>query len=301
MPEGISLEEKEYFKNYDISKYEKPSIAADIAILAIMPANNTEKNYRKPPTKKLKILLIQRGQHPFKGSWALPGGFCKPNEDIEKTAKRELFEETGINHSYLALDGIYGQVNRDPRGWIISHTFMALVDGEKCTLTAGTDACQAYWFDIDLQSKEIKRNVKDNFALVENEYILTLICNEIELSAKIKEIKTFENYHETTELEIVESNGFAFDHSKIITSAILSLRQQTENNSKIVFDLMPETFTLTQLQTAFEIILDKKLLTPNFRRKIADYVTETQEIIDGVGYRPAKLFKRNLQAFYTLK
>ena len=61
---------------------------------------------------------------------------------------------------------------------------------------------------------------------------------------------------------------------------------------------MPELFTLTQLQTAFEVIRDEELLKANFRRKIADYVTETDKSIEGAGHRPAKLFKRNVEAFY---
>ena len=58
------------------------------------------------------------------------------------------------------------------------------------------------------------------------------------------------------------------------------------------------TFTLTGLQKAYETIQGKPLLTPNFRRKIAGYVTETEQMSDGAGHRPAKLYRRNLDAFY---
>ena len=61
---------------------------------------------------------------------------------------------------------------------------------------------------------------------------------------------------------------------------------------------MPETFTLTGLQNAFELVLDKSLLAANFRRKVSEYVIETQQIIEGAGHRPAKLFKRNVGEFY---
>ena len=61
---------------------------------------------------------------------------------------------------------------------------------------------------------------------------------------------------------------------------------------------MPEKFTLTQLQSTFEIVQGRKLLAANFRRKMSGYVTETDEISDGAGHRPAKLFRRNLDAFY---
>ena len=62
---------------------------------------------------------------------------------------------------------------------------------------------------------------------------------------------------------------------------------------------MPEFFTLTQLQNAMELISGQELLTANFRRKIAEYVVETDKVTEGKGHRPAKLFGRNLQAFYS--
>ena len=100
------------------------------------------------------------------------------------------------------------------------------------------------------------------------------------------------------DMENMEDDGIAFDHAKIILSAILNLRNSVENDLKLVFDLMPEMFTLTQLQKAMELVLGQKLLTANFRRKIADYVVETEHSAEGAGHRPAKLFKRNVEKFY---
>ena len=114
----------------------------------------------------------------------------------------------------------------------------------------------------------------------------------------IKEQKEFKNYHETLRYEVLENDGFAFDHAKIITCALLSLRRQAQMGGSIVFDLMSKRFTLAQLQNAYEIILGRKLLTANFRRKMADFVVETDEMITGAGHRPAKLFQRNIEAFY---
>ena len=103
------------------------------------------------------------------------------------------------------------------------------------------------------------------------------------------------------EYEIVEDDGFAFDHAEIILRAYLSLKARTAQSGRIVFDLMPELFTLNTLQEAHEIILGEKLLTPNFRRKMAPYVIETDELVTGPGHRPAKLFRRNLEAFYAME
>ncbi len=100
------------------------------------------------PQKNLKLLLIKRGGYPYKNFWALPGGFAKPGEDIYETAKRELFEETGVDAAYLKLAGIFGEPGRDPRGWIVSNAFMALINAEDKTICAGTDAKEAMWFSI---------------------------------------------------------------------------------------------------------------------------------------------------------
>lgn len=303
----MSEEEAEYLKRYDITKYDRPSVATDIAVFSIMGRNSGEQvrdseNYRKLPEKKIKILLIKRANYPYKDCWALPGGFCQKNEDVYETASRELYEETYVKHAYLELSGIFGEVDRDPRGWVISHTFLALIDGMKCKLRAGTDAWEAKWFDVELQKCEKKKEYGEDTATIENEYTLRLVNGEekepIELTAVVKEHRKFKHYHEKVQYELKKCQGFAFDHAKIIVDTFLHLQKQVETDGKIVFDLMPEAFTLTELQKAFEVILDKKLTVANFRRKMADYVVETDEMIEGAGHRPAKLFKRNLEMFY---
>lgn len=294
----MSKEEKEYLSNYNIADFERPSVAADIAIFSIL--NDGDRyNIRKLQKKSLKILLIKRASYPYKDCWALPGGFCKPGEDVIETAKRELYEETNVKNAYLQLVGVFGEQDRDPRGWIISNTFMALMDGNTCNLRAGTDAWEARWFTVNEEQKEINRIVENNDFSLTSDYTLHLTNDEtdIRLNAKLREYKTFHNYHETVRYEIVDSEMLAFDHAEIILRALISLRNNVSNHLRLAFDLMPELFTLTQLQNTFEIILNQKLLTANFRRKIADYVIETEQMIDGTGYRPAKLFRRNVAAF----
>ena len=302
----MSEEEKHYLENYDVTKYDRPSIATDMAVFSIMDAekttefgkNRSSQNYRKIPERKMKILLIQRGNYPYKDCFALPGGFCKKGEDIYETAKRELYEETNVQNAYLQPIGIFGETGRDPRGWIVSHTFMALIDGEKYKLRAGTDAWEAHWFDIKLEKREIEKELGEDSARIMNEYSLRLQYETIELSAVVREKKQFEHYHEQVSYEITECQGIAFDHAKLIVYAFLTLQKQTQQDGKIVFDLMPETFTLTELQKAFEVILGYPLLTANFRRKMADYVLETENMVEGAGHRPAKKFKRNVENFY---
>lgn len=96
---------------------------------------------------ELKILLIERGVEPFKGTWALPGGFLRMDETAEQCALRELSEETGLNLNYLKQLGTFSDVNRDPRERVISIAFYALA--KKSDVQGGDDAKQAQWFAIN--------------------------------------------------------------------------------------------------------------------------------------------------------
>ena len=107
-----------------------------------------------------------------------------------------------------------------------------------------------------------------------------------------KVIKTVEGKVWTIDRTVVESKGIAFDHGKIIEYGIERLRNKIVY-SDIAFNLMPELFTLTELQQVYELILDKELLKANFRRKISGMVIETDEFTKDAGHRPSKLFKFN--------
>ena len=294
----MSDEEKAYLAGYDITRFERPSLATDIAIFSIMEKGEQE-NYRKLPEKALKILLIKRATYPFKDLWALPGGFCRQGEDVQETAMRELYEETHVKAAYLQLAGTFGEVGRDPRGWIISNTFLSLVDGTDCKPRGGSDAWEAKWFSVELTAKEEKRKLQEEMAELVTEYELILRHEEsgVCLRALVKEHKQFVNYHEKVHYEIVDSEGLAFDHAKIMVHTLLFLRKSVKNDWRLAFDLMPEFFTLTQLQNTFELVLDEKLLPANFRRKVDELVVETEQILEGNGHRPAKLFKRNIGEF----
>ena len=92
-------------------------------------------------------LLIQRGNEPYKGMWALPGGFMNMDETAEQCARRELEEETGLNLNELQQIGAYTAVDRDPRGRTVSVAYLAVVDAA-AEVEGGDDAARAEWFPI---------------------------------------------------------------------------------------------------------------------------------------------------------
>jgi len=98
---------------------------------------------------KTKVLLINRGKEPFKGKWALPGGFIDMDEELEDAVVRELEEETGLKGIRLEQMRTFGTVGRDPRGRQITIVFMGIVTEEQTKIKAGDDAAQAQWFDIE--------------------------------------------------------------------------------------------------------------------------------------------------------
>lgn len=289
----MSDEEKEFLAGYDLTKYDRPSVAADIVVFAIM-ADGERDNTRKPQDKKLKILLIERGGYPYKGCWAMPGGFCKKKEDVIDSARRELSEETGIDDAYVKLVGVYGEPGRDPRGWVISSTYMALMDEERCRVKAGDDARDAGWFTVELEDISGKKEVSGNGERYR--LVLTDSGSDTRLSAVLRKTGMSTRGRSSDSYDIEECEGLAFDHARIITEAVLGLREDLGRDPELAFDLLPERFTLSELQNVFEQIWDRELTTPNFRRKIADYVEETEYIQEGERYRPAKLFTRRNDA-----
>ena len=95
---------------------------------------------------ELKVLLIERGQDPFKGRWALPGGFVRVEETVDDAARRELVEETGLKNVFLEQLYTFGTVNRDPRERVVSVAYYALVKLSDHRAKAATDAANAEWF-----------------------------------------------------------------------------------------------------------------------------------------------------------
>ncbi|MGC5328308.1 NUDIX hydrolase [Brevibacillus sp. SYSU BS000544] len=282
--------EEEFLRTYDANRYERPSVTVDMLIFTVMDEETD--NYRKLSEKALKILLVKRGEHPYIGQWALPGGFVSIHESIEQAAQRELRTETNIDNIYMEQLHTWGDVHRDPRTRVISCSYMALVDNNSLQIKAGDDADDANWFYIQDKLFQEKKSLTEKGKVIEKWVKLRIWNEDIEMSATIKITKTVAGRVQSVEREIVETNGLAFDHAKLIQYGLESLRSKIEATD-IVFNLMHERFTLTELQQVYEVILGKELLAAAFRRKIANKVTETNEFTKNAGHRPSKLYRFN--------
>ena len=183
----------------------------------------------------LQVLLIERGCTPFKGQWALPGGFVEKGETLEDAARRELEEETGISDLYLEQLYTFGDPGRDPRGQTVTVAYYSLI--RTAPVRAATDAAAVEWFPV----------------------------------AKLPSL--------------------AFDHADILRTAIERLRAKV-GYSTVGFQLLPRTFTLTDLQNLYETILERSLDKRNFRRKILSMglIEPRDEKREGTAHRPARLY-----------
>lgn len=270
-------------------KYFKPSVTVDSIIFTIRDSQT--ENYRKLPEKKLEILLVKRAQEPYKDKWSLPGTFVGEKETLEEAVNRSLAEKTNIKDIYLEQLYTWGAPERDPRTRVISTSYMGLVDSDNIQIKAGKYVEDIDWFDVQLKLlKESNKEKKNGYYKTEEIEILLTNKNTV-LKSKVKVVKELVNGNLIIYTQILQSD-LAFDHAKLLIYAIERLKNKVEYTT-IAFNLMPERFTLTQLQQVYEILLDKPLLKANFRRKIADMVIETDEQEENAGHRPSKLYKFN--------
>jgi len=196
----------------------------------------------------LKLLLVKRKVEPFRGQWALPGGFVTPSESLEDAVRRELAEETGITRLYLEQLFSFGDPGRDPRERVISIAYYALVKLADHRVRAASDAVEAAWFPV-------------------------------------------------AELPVL-----AFDHEKIVDVALRRLKAKVRYEP-IGFELLPEKFTLGELQRLYEVVLEQALDKRNFRKKILG--TELLEALDefqkDVAHRAAQFYRFNRGRYDELK
>lgn len=211
----------------DSSEYERPGLTVDCVIFGL----DLEE-------ERLKVLLIERDLEPFAGMWAIPGGFVRQGETPEAAAMRELQEETGLTDVFLEQLYTFGEPGRDPRGWIVSVAYYALVSPEKHEINATTDARQARWFPVN------------------------------------------------------SLPPLAFDHADILDTALQRIRGKL-TYAPIGFELLPQKFTIKQLQKLYQIVLGMKLDNRNFRKKIfsMNVLRELDEMQKGVPHRAARLYK----------
>lgn len=246
--------------------------ANDLVIFGV--DSRRDDNLRSLPKKYLSVLLVKRTKEPDKDKWCLPGGFVEENETSKDATLRILKKETGLDKVYLQQVSVNDDVDRDPRGRIISTTYMALIDRTLIDTKLNDDAS---WFDLNIDEKSKKINVS--------------LKNEDEVISFEVRKKLIDSLTNVYEYDIFDRK-LAFDHDKILVKSVVDLHNKVEHTD-IIFHLMPNLFTIGELKQVYELLLGKKLINSAFRRKIKDKVELTDKMVKTGGHRPSLLCKYN--------
>ena len=238
--------------------------ANDLVIFGV--DSRRDDNLRVLPVKHLSVLLVKRTKEPDEGKWGLPGGFINIDETSKDASVRVLKKETGLDNVYMQQIGVNDLVSRDSRGRIISTTYMALVDR---TLIKDELNKDASWFDLEINDEKI-----------------VLSNQEDRIEFRVKR-KTIDEKSEEYEYELVDQK-LTFDHDIILYKALMELRNKVKNTD-IVFNLMPELFTVGELKQVYELLLGKKLINSAFRRWINDRIEFSGQYVSTGGHRPSEL------------
>ena len=281
--------EEEFLNKYDVSDYERPSVTNDVIIFTT--DDKLENNSRKVPKKGMQVLLIKRDDYPFKDKWAIPGGFVDISKSLDGGAIEKLKEETGIDNVYTEQLYTFGEVNRDPRTRVISIGNIALISKDKISFQDDKKIKKAKWFWLEKNLLESKND--ENYVM--NRYILKLESEDGDININYEIIQKiekniFRRKEELYNISTSSNDELAFDHYKIIDYAVERIRNKIEY-TPIALNLLPRLFTVKELQNVYEAIMGREIL--NFRRKMGDMIIETDEVLEGRPFRPAKMFKYN--------
>jgi 8-oxo-dGTP diphosphatase len=202
----------------------------------------------------LWALAIRRQEHPFKGQWALPGGFIRLEEALETAAERVLARETGLQGIFLEQLYTFGAPERDPRMRVITVAYYALIDWNRLAARGG-----------DLAPTPARLHVPWPG----------------ETGGPV-ELREPEGY----------PLPLAFDHADVLGMAVKRIRGKLDY-APIGFQLLPPRFSLRQLQEVHETILDQPMNKDSFRRRMLDsgQLEATGEREQNVDHRPAELYR----------
>lgn len=261
-------EERSFLEHYSGDAYEKLSLTVDILIFTM------SKGFQ------LEILLKKRTEHPYKGKWALPGGFVGVEESLDDAVSRVLREKTGLTDLQPEQLYTFGAKDRDPRMRIVSVAYLVILPRE-CSFETEADSAL---FSITFTPSGLK---------------ITGMEHDPERGRK-RGRETNAEIKLETNIEINIENDIAFDHMEMVTLAIERMRGKLHyTDIGLQFLKNPSSFTLYELQKIYEGIEAKSYDIPNFRRYFKNRY-EAELLVEKTGESSTEFSKRP-SAIYRLK
>lgn len=200
----------------------------------------------------LALLLVRRKRAPFRGAWALPGGFVDESEPLERAASRELFEETGVSGARLEQLGAFGDPGRDPRGHTVSIAWMTFLLAE-VSLHPGDDAAEARF--VPLRHLDLSR-VPPLRAKAPRASVTRSLRSSTRRTDRAGDASTL---------------PLAFDHGVIVQRAYERLRRHLDHPLEDPsFAFLPSRFTLLELKRTYEVCLDRAFTMGTIRKNLVD-------------------------------
>ncbi|MBX3202060.1 MAG: NUDIX hydrolase [Labilithrix sp.] len=208
----------------------------------------------------LAVLLVQRKDEPFRGRWALPGGYVNDNEPLERAVLRELAEETGITGAKLEQLGAFGDPGRDPRGHTITVAYMTFLVAE-AKITAGDDAAAVEWVSFRRLALEPGPASAGSRPPARRAIAPAVVNAKAKRGAAPRRAPA-------------RASGpiyLAFDHATIVARAYQRLCQHLDDPVRErAFNLLPTRFTLADVQHFYEVVLGRALPQRTFRKRLLD-------------------------------
>jgi 8-oxo-dGTP diphosphatase len=233
--------EAEFLASYDATKFERPSVTVDVALISVFEGG-------------LFTLVMRRAEHPSRGRWALPGGFVRMEESLDRAATRVLADKAGLRGVFLEQLYTFGDPKRDPRTRIISVAYVALVDRHRFAEARGKSELSVARIVVPWEGET---------------------GGPVELADE-----------KSSPLPV------AFDHADMLGMAVKRIRGKLDY-TPVGFQLLPETFTLLDLQRVYETVLGRPLNKDSFRRRMlaSNQLEATGAAEKDVDHRPAELYR----------
>ena len=253
-PPPAGDDEAAFLAAYDVTAFERPSLAVDVVVLTV-------------EARELRVLLLRRAAHPHRGAYALPGGFVGVTESIDAAAARVLREKAALEGVFVEQLYTFGAPRRDPRTRVISVAYYALIDARLLARPPEAEPDREHAGAVAAEHDRVVATVRVPWAGETGGPVEVASPSGAPLA-------------------------LAFDHADVVGAAVKRVRGKLDY-TPVGFQLLPRAFTLRDLQDVHEVVRGEALNKDSFRRRMlaGGLLEATGEREQATTHRPAELYR----------